>query len=377
MKVRTDKQFRAEHEHKVKNPPAAFLTNPYACKLEAFDYVPEGPKFILWDDLLYMNLYRAKGIDALQGDCSVITDHFGYMLPDEDVREHWLNYFASIVQFPAQKIKHCLLLIGKEQGTGKSFFKILLERLLGSWNIALIDPGSWMGSFNSHHLNKQIGVIEELAVRKEQSAYNALKQYVTEDFIMAKEKHVTEYRARAPFAMLAFSNDPKPMVIEAGDRRLHVYETPVFPREPKYYERLFRLTDAELAAFKHDLMERDLSDFSPDAPPPLTEDKRRLGEQSYSPAKAALDMAIKLRTHPFKGDVVTLRQIQNALRMEAGITERQLDFRNLRETLRDLGARSLGQHSIDGTRHSLWAVRNAENWKDASPDSINQEFCKK
>ena len=377
MRLRTDKQFRAEHQHSLKNPPMAFLASPHACKLEAFDYIPEAPKFALKEDLLYMNIYKTSPLLPIEGDCSAILEHFTYMFPDEDVLEHWLNWFACLVQFPARKIKHCLLLISKEQGVGKSFFKDLLADMFGDWNIAFIDSGSWMASFNSHHLNKQIGVIEELAIRKDVSAYNALKQYVTEVFIMAKEKHVTEYKARTPIGMIAFSNDPKPIVIEEKDRRFHVYETPVTPRDGGYYNRLFKISNAEVSAFKWFLLQRDLEGFSPDAPPPMTEDKRRLAKQSYSPAKAALEMAISLNVPPLQNDVVTLPMVQNALRGESGISERQLEFRNLRETLRDLGAKPLGQQSIDGTKHSLWAVRNAENWKDASTVSIKEEFCKK
>ena len=377
MRLRTDKQFRAEHQHALKNPPASYLSNPYACKLEGFDYLPNGSKFIPKGNDLYLNIYQSNPLVPVQGDCSVILEHFEYMFPDEAVRKHWLNWFANLIQFPELKVKHCLLLISKRQGVGKSFFKVLLERLLGDWNIAYIDAGSWMASFNSHHLNKQVGVIEELALRKEVSAYNALKQYVTEPFIMAKEKHVTEYKARSPFAMLAFSNDPKPIVIEENERRFHVYETSAEPRDKDYYNRLFQLSEAELAAFKYFLIQWDLIGFSPDAPPPITEDKRRLMKQSYSPAKAALEMSISLGTPPLRNDIVTLNNVQDALRIEAGISERQLEFRNLRETLRDLGALPLGQQSIDGVRHSLWAIRNAENWKDASPASIKQEFCKK
>ena len=377
MRLRTDKQFRAEFQHTLKNPPAAYLSNPYACKLEAFDYVPNGSKFIPKGDDLYLNIYQANPMMAVQGDCSVILEHFEYMFPDEAVRKHWLNWFAHLMQFPELKIKHCLLLISRRQGVGKSFFKVLLEHLLGNWNIAYIDAGSWMANFNSHHLNRQVGVIEELAIRKEVSAYNALKQYVTEPFINAKEKHITEYKARSPYAMLAFSNDPKPIVIEENERRFHVYETPVEPKDSEYYNRLFKLSEAELAAFKHFLLQWDLKDFSPDTPPPMTEDKRRLMKQSYSPAKAALEMTISLGAPPLQNDIVTLHNIQNVLRGEAGISERQLQFTNLRETLRELGALRLGQQSIDGARHSLWAIRNAENWKDASPASIKQEFCKK
>lgn len=377
MRLRTDKQFGAENLHKLKNPPRAFLENPYALKLEGFEYIPEGPQFSYRDNLLYMNIYRDNGLKPMEGDYSVILEHFEYMFPNEDVRAHWLNWFACLVQFPSSKIKHCLLLISKEQGVGKSFFKELLERMFGSWNVAFIDSGSWMANFNSHHLNKRIGVIEELAIRKDVSAYNALKQYVTEPLINAKEKNVTEYKARTPYGMLAFSNDPKPIVIEETDRRLHVYETPVTPREDDYYDRLFNISDAEIAAFKYSLLRRDLTGFSPNARPPMTDDKRRLAKQSYSPAKAALEMAINLGAPPLQNDVVTLQMVQNAIRGESGISERQLEFRNLRETLRDLGALPLGQQSIEGTKHSLWAVRNAANWKDASPASIKQEFCKK
>ena len=60
MRLRTDKQFRAEHQHALKNPPASYLSNPYACKLEGFDYLPNGSKFIPKGNDLYLNIYQSN-----------------------------------------------------------------------------------------------------------------------------------------------------------------------------------------------------------------------------------------------------------------------------------------------------------------------------
>lgn len=375
MRVRLEKQFNYEHLSELKRPANDFLSNKYACKFESKDYVPGEKVFSRKENVLYLNVWTPPSLIAFEGDCTTILAHFEYMFPDPEVRQHWINCFASMVQNPSKKLKHCLLLIGR-QGTGKSYFKHLLMLLLGRQNIGLIDSGEWQGSFNAHILNVQAAIIEELMASGRLEAYNELKRYLTEPFVTANEKHVAQYQARTPYVFLAFSNHRKPILLEETDRRFHVYHSPVGPQGSDYYDKLFKDTEHQVGAFLFHLQNVDLEHFSPDAPPPMTDSKRELIKLSEKPSESALKELIDAGNRPFHRDLVTIAECAMELRIVGGISERALQPNSLKETLLDLQAVPLGQKRVDGSRFSLWAIRNADKWADASTYSIKEEFGK-
>lgn len=375
MRVRLEKQFNYEHLSELKRPANDFLSNKYACKFESKDYVPGENVFSREGGVLNLNVWTAPTVEAIEGDCSTILAHFDYMFSDPEVRQHWINCFASMVQNPSKKLKHCLLLIGR-QGTGKSYFKHLLGLLLGKQNIGLIDSGEWQGSFNAHILNVQAAIIEELMASGRLEAYNELKRYLTEPFVTANEKHVAQYQARTPYMFLAFSNHRKPILLEETDRRFHVFHSPVEPQGSDYYDKLFTDTGQQVGAFLFHLQNVDLEHFSPDASPPMTDSKKELIKLSKKPSESALKELIDSGNRPFHRDLVTMEECEIELRMKGGISERALQSNSLKETLLDLKALPLGQKRVDGHRYSLWAIRNAAKWADASTDSIKEEFSK-
>ncbi|PHR55049.1 MAG: hypothetical protein COA47_14490 [Robiginitomaculum sp.] len=376
MKVRLERQFNNEHLAELARPARSFLSSKYACKFEAKDYIPGGNRFVQNDNGLNLNVWMPSNIISAEGDCSTIHQHFEYIFPDEAVRNHWLNYFASLVQLPSIKIKHCLLLIGG-QGIGKSYFKHLLQDLLGFANVGLMDSGEWHGNFNAHLLNVQVVVIEELMASGRLEAYNELKRYLSEPFITANEKHVVQYTARTPYAFLAFSNHRKPILLENTDRRFHVYHTPVECQTSEYYDQLFNKSKAEIGAFLFYLENRDLANFSPNACPPMTEHKKELINLSTKPSHAALkDLIESQEDLPFQKDIITLGAIRLSLKLKAGISERALETNNLKEALLDLGAKPLGQIRINGSRPSLWIIRNVAKWKNALNEEIKAEFTR-
>ena len=327
------------------------------------------------ENVLYLNVWTPPSLKASEGDCTTILAHFEYMFPDPEVRQHWMNCFASMIQNPSKKLKHCLLLIG-QQGTGKSYFKHLLGLLLGKQNIGLIDSGEWQGSFNAHILNVQAAIIEELMASGRLEAYNELKRYLTEPFVTANEKHIAQYQARTPYMFLAFSNHRKPILLEETDRRFHVFHSPVKPQGGGYYDKLFKDTEQQVEAFLYHLQSVDLKHFSPDALPPMTDSKKELIKLSKKPSKSALEDLIDAGNRPFHRDLVTINECALELRMIGGISERALQPNSLKETLLDLQKVPLGQKRVDGRRFSLWAIRNAEKWANASTDSIKEEFRK-
>ena len=173
---------------------------------------------------------------------------------------------------------------------------------------------------------------------------------------------------------MAFSNHEKPIVIEVDDRRFFVFRTPAIRQSPEYYDALYKAIETETEAFMFALMQRDISDFNPDAPPPMTADKQALIKGSFTPTKAKLAELIEAEQGKFQSDVLSLHDIRVELAIHSNITPRALEDRNLTVTLKELGGSPLGPIRIGNSKPSLWAIRNAGKWVGSLPADIRKEY---
>ena len=89
-------------------------------KVDLIDYVPGGKLFEDVNGRESYNAWMPGSFQPSEGDASLILDHISYLLPEERDRNHFLDCLAHAAQHPAEKLRHMLLLIGK-QGTGKVF----------------------------------------------------------------------------------------------------------------------------------------------------------------------------------------------------------------------------------------------------------------
>jgi hypothetical protein len=116
----------------------------------------------------------------------------------------------------------------------------------------------------------------------------------------------------------------------------------------------------------------DLSDFNPNAPPPMTAAKEALILDSRTDLVKELMIAIEDREGVFNRDLVTLAEIEFHLApvMRAGKTRNQL-----RKALHAVGVEKLGEQRVGsgisghqgGGKVSLWAIRNVRFWLVAKP----------
>src|SRR5581483_8210914 len=121
-----------------------------------------------------------------------------------------------------------------------------------------------------------------------------------------------------------------------------------------------------LGAIAYYLMHRDISEFNPDAPPPVTEDKLRLIEVSRLPIEQEVRDMIERGEEPFgESDLVRPPDIRAVLH-ERGF-HKSTDP-EIRQVLRRCGFRPVDKDKkgmLGGRRSSLrpWARRNFEKWE--------------
>ena len=362
---------------KKTNAAFAFNNSRIAPQVKGLEYIPGQQKFLLSGTYPKLNRWDGFGAKPVEGECKKIMEHIAYILPDDDARKYLLDCFASLLQNPDKKIRSVFLITGG-QGVGKSTIRVILEKMLGLANVGVINSGAWNETFNAQMTNLHVAVVEELVTSDQMQSYNIFKPLISDDMFPVNQKHSPIYYGRTPYWWMAFSNHTKPILLEEDDRRFYVINTPAVKQTPQYYMDLYEAMDGEIPAFMHDLMQRDISDFKPDAPPPKTPDKLELIKQSYTPTRAILEELIDVGNAPFDKDILSLVDIRNHLEFRYGLKPRALGDRNLGNTLKKLEGIPLGVIRVGKAKHSVWAIRNAaEKWKDATPASIKEEYAKR
>lgn len=154
--------------------------------------------------------------------------------------EHWMNWFAFIVQ-TGKQAKTAWALHGT-QGTGKGIlFHQVIKPILGASNCASIGMDSIEAPYNGWMHEKQFVFVDEVQLSKllRNSQVNAkLKLYIVEPDVPIRRMYSEVFNALNFVNFMFASNTPDPVIIEVEDRRFSAgnYQT----------EKLV-MTDAEIA----------------------------------------------------------------------------------------------------------------------------------
>ena len=214
-------------------------------------------------------------------------NHVKKLWPIETEHEAFFNFAAHMVQRPDQKVNHGLVIAGA-QGIGKDTAMHPLRFGVGEWNAAEVDPDVVAGQYNPH-LKSVLLVINEVRPHdedhKSSNFYNQLKPLLASppDMLAMNIKYANTIYVRNLAHVILTTNEPLTMFIPAEDRRLCVLVSAL--RDPKKYKVFHKDYFNNLWKYLHSggtegvikwLLERDISDFEPNSPPPMTEGKQAI-----------------------------------------------------------------------------------------------------
>jgi hypothetical protein len=245
--------------------------------------------------------------------------------------------------------------------------------MFGSDNMWIAENHDLSDGWTASMANRQVLCFEELGIFDKRETYEAIKRWITEDWVMVNEKFVTKHLARTPRLMLAFSNHQAPTALQEGDRRWWVSRSPAEPKESGYYNRLFNEGLQQVSAFLHSLLNRDISPFNPSAPPPITTAKSEIMSWSRPVVEQEIEIMMEQVTYPFHRDLV----VAETVREEVANRHRGKwpTLREVTTALKLLGAIQLQQVRLDqSARIRPWAWRNIETWRQAATEEIKKDF---
>ena len=352
----SEKQFKNQFRHLFpkKDPiTCVMMKQTPVRKFDSAFFEPNGPS-CREDEV---NLWRSSGVVATPGNTLPFEQHVEYLFPDPKSRELLLDILAQIVCRPNEKMMFATLLVGK-QGIGKSFFALLLERILGAHNVSEATSDDLNKDWTGYQENKCLVIVHEMMMSDRRDVANRMKSVITDPKLRINKKHAPVYNVDNKMNLLSFSNYENAVYLEAGDRRWVVLSSEAEPRDAAYYDKLFAWAHSPAApGALLDMLETRPVRINPKGQAPMTAAKAKMAEATKPEWKHQIDRWVTDETGPFGIEMFLFDDVRDVLRKK-GLSP---SSGNLTDYLKKVGAIELGRSKHAKKRsYTFWAIRNQE-----------------
>ena len=280
--------------------------------LAGITYAAGATILVARDGLVYGNRWRDARPAAKAGDVSLWLQHVERMVPEQFEREHLLNALAHKVQFPGHKINHAILM-GGNHGSGKDtlfapFFWAIGGEAKANCSLVKNEDLSSQWGYALECEVMEIAELRQAEAKDRRALENTLKPIIAAppELLMVNRKGLHPYMALNRVFVIAFSNERVAISLPSEDRRWFV----IWCAAPKLAEaQAVSLWNwyqhrAGFEAVSHYLHTRDVSDWNPSAPPPMTEAKAIMVEHGMSTAESFLVDQLRRRVGEFSRGVI-------------------------------------------------------------------------
>jgi hypothetical protein len=254
-----------------------------------------------------------------------------HMLYGDDA-DHIVKWCACRVQAPYIKINHAMVL-GGDQGIGKDTLLAPVCYAIGEWNVQVVSPQQVMGRFNPF-LKCVLLIVSEahdLGEFNRPALYERMKQIICTppETIRIDEKHRQEHYILNRCGVVYTTNHKATGIYLPADDRRHFVAWSTLGKSSfsdDYWTGIWHWYEYggydDVAAY---LMDVDLTDFDPKAPPPQTAAFHEIVTAATPPEVAELLDALDRLRNP---DAVTVAEIVTAA--DGSLGAQLLDRRNSR-----------------------------------------------
>jgi hypothetical protein len=336
-------------------------------KFETVNFLPGQDEFA---GSVY-NTWTRPSLTPREGDTATFDEHMIRLLPNDEERDHALDWMAWVVQNETLKPNFMFLMQG-EQGCGKSALGVLLARIVDERNTMFLRTEDVGNRFNSWVLRTRLAVVEELMGDDKRTLANRMKALITQETVTVEMKGKDLLVTPNKAAFMAFTNHMDALRLENSDRRYLIFKTKAKGKgtAPEYWNRLwaFIKSDVGASAVFHKLLTRKVATDWGLGRAPHTKAHDEMRVEALSDAERFLMEAYELGNEPFQCDLVSATDVEAALperlKRMTGISKLVIAF------LRDeIGAANLGPHRFGGRNSRqarLWAIRRPEMYQSAS-----------
>ncbi|MGY6278006.1 bifunctional DNA primase/polymerase [Methylomonas sp. MgM2] len=349
-------------------PSAVFLKNPASIKVDGLIYLPginENP--IRRGGAVFWNIWRDPGVvlpdEATREDVEPWLEHLHYLYPDQAEQAHLLNWMASTLQRPHDKINHALLIAGTSR-VGKDMLLNPLRYGLGQDNISEPPAGELKETYTDYLHHSKLVIFQEIQLFEGLNLENKLKPMLAAPPDMLRVRLFKRGFYETPNIVQAIfmSNYRDALHISEGDGRYFAVWTDAEPMPKEYYTELVRwMENGGNGLVVRWLLDRNLSDFNSKQPAPLTQFKSELMVTSKSPLRYQLEDMIDSGDYPFNVDIVRASDVAKVMRDK-------YSAKSVSAVLSEIGCLYRECKRSTGKREMLrlYAVRGLVEWEQLS-----------
>jgi hypothetical protein len=207
-----------------------------------------------------LNVWRGWTLRPKRGRCILIMAFLLYVIcdGDEEAFQYLLNWFAHLLQRPAEKPGVMIVLLGGH-GTGKGTLGHLVHRMIGELLLATSELRHVFGKHNDVLERTYVVFFDEFSRRA--TIADALKSLATEPQVTVEPKNQPVRQIQSFHRLIIASNAAHVKHTDRDDRRdfmLRVSDR--HQGDAAYWTALYDEIDGDgAAAFMHQLLERDIS----------------------------------------------------------------------------------------------------------------------
>ena len=291
----TIKAYDSMHGLKAKKgkPHEKFITDPKTLKADRIAFMPGAPRISTVGGVRVLNTYIDKRLRPdPAADATPFIEHVEWLIPNDDEREHVIDWLAHVYQKPGVKITWAPILYGVP-GTGKTTLMLALAHCIGLAYVSEPTQRELEDKFNEWAFGKLFVKIEELMSGDKYHVAEQLKPVIANPTVSIRGMHKAGFSVPNTANVCASTNHMQALPIERGDRRYMIVEcvdAPKHVREPKIRALWKWIHKNGWAGVAHWFASRDLSHFKAAGEAPDTRLKTVVQEASKTDLERAIDL---------------------------------------------------------------------------------------
>lgn len=351
----------------------------------------EGQVFSDREEYKYVNTYDheriAKPLEPTSGEVERIEWLFERL--DDLEYAIWLKqFYGYAVQRPGAKIRSAPLVWSETQGNGKTTLVRMIPSLLVggrySQEVTTTQLDDAFTGFLADKWHLYLGEFRVNSRAEREAIAKKVEKWIADDVITIRPMHTIAYDIPNHLFVTASSNYDDAASISNYDRKWAIKElrAPQFTEaEQEWMYDGFLLTPRAAGVLRYYFQHIDISDFSPSAKAPQTEDRKRMIEVSATSEFDSLETAFDERSGPFARDIVMLSELsewarqqgnRNASTTRLGIVLAKAPFNGLKRQIRVGDAR---YWVVIVRNHSKWDLTSGRDMMDhIQGNTLDEEF---
>ena len=346
-----------------------------------FTYQPSDPKrFVYVKKKFMINVYEKNDVVP---DPKADTDLFHALvkdiIPEEEYREHFLNWFAYPIQQPGKKIRHALMLQSDVFQCGKGSLFDIHRDILGHNNTRKIDLKEALDKAKGYLINKQTVLIDEAKASgswSEKNMFvNTLKTLITESTGGVRQMYVDFAEKDTCTNYWINTNYRDAFPLPSNEARYFVYFSPS-KRNEKLLDKfhLAREHGNLVQGVMAEMLDRNLSKFNALGTAPITPYLQEMTRMADKPINDYILEQFTQGIDPLNRELITVTELFDWVSNNTKI--RVTRPRELGDALKNIGGilkASCPVHAL-GNFVNVWIIRNHEKYKNMTAKEVGMEY---